>query len=72
MKTLESKVAQNKEESKDYLKRLRGASKAITQLKEDKDFILLSSFEVNESLEKQQREMEFQIKIIGEHITHLI
>jgi hypothetical protein len=72
MKTLESKVRENPSDSKDYLKQLRQASNAITKLKEDTAFSLLSSYEINEVLRKHQEEMEAQIKEIGLHLTHYI
>jgi len=72
MRTLESKVKENPSDSKDYLKQLRQASNAITKLKEDSAFSLLSSYEINEVLRKHQEKMEAQIKEIGLHLTHYI
>jgi hypothetical protein len=65
-------VKENPSDSKDYLKQLRQASNAITKLKEDTAFSLLSSYEINEVLRKHQEEMEAQIKEIGLHLTHYI
>ena len=72
MRTLESKVKENPQDSKDYLKQLRQASNAINTLKEDSAFSLLSSFEINEVLRKHQEEMEAEIKEIGLHLTHFL
>lgn len=72
MKSLESKIQENPSDSKAYLKQLKQAHKAITKLRENSAFTLLSSYEVNEVLRKHQEEMEDQIKLVGLHLNHFL